>query len=123
MNEVEILKKPVGKSVPLTITNEIKEHIKIFKDNLQIMYNDRTQTSNFDMNTIHIILNVLDDYDRNLLIAYYSIAECNISKLEEVLGVSKQALSRRLKLIEEKIKELNDVPKTIYNQPRSNFDR
>jgi DNA-directed RNA polymerase specialized sigma subunit len=123
MNEVEILKKPVGKSVPLTITKEIREHIKIFKDNLQYMYNDRTLTSNFDMNTIHIILNVLDDYDRNLLIAYYSVAECNISKLEEVLGVSKQALSRRLKLIEEKIKELNDVPKTIYNQPRSNFDR
>lgn len=114
----EILVKPRQKCVPIVITPEIKEQIKIFKDNLIEIRDTPCLSSTFDARTVDIILNELDDYDRNVLIAYYSIADCSYVKLSSLFGISPPVLHRKIKLILNKIKELNDTPKSPNNQPR-----
>ena len=118
----EVYRKKHLKSVPLIITPEIKHHISLFKESLQCMKDNPEESSAFDARTIDIILNELDDYDKNLLIAYYSIADCCYSKLSKLIGISSQVIHRRLKLIHKKIQEINDTPKSTYNQPRCNPD-
>lgn len=116
MNEI-ITKKRI-KCVPIVITPEIKEQIRIFKDNLLEIRVNPEYSSEFDAKTIDIVLNDLDDYDRNVLIAFYSIADCSYVKLSSLFGISPPVLHRKIKLILNKIKELNDTPKSPNNQPR-----
>lgn len=118
MNEILVKKK--RKCVPLVITPEIKDQIRIFKERLIDCGNRPDETSEFDANTIDIVINRLDDYDTNLLIAYYTIGDCSASKLAKIFNTSQPVIRRKITLIHDKIKELNDVPKTANNQPRYN---
>lgn len=114
----ENIKKEGVRSSTLKITPEIKEQIQFFKGNLQYMYDHEECTSEFDAESIDIILNRLDDYDRNMLLAYYSISDCNVTRLSEILCMSKSSVSRRINLIIDKIKKMNNVKRTTYNKPR-----
>lgn len=116
----EILVKEKQKCVPLVITPEIKEQIRIFKERLIDCANRPDETSEFDANTVDIVVNQLDDYDTNLLIAYYTIGDCSATKLARIFGTSQPVIRRKIMLIHDKIKELNNVPKTANNQPRYN---
>ena len=103
---------------PLVITLEVREEIKEFKDRLLDMRNRLDETSDFDVKSIDIIFNELDDYDRNMLFAYYSIGECSPTKLAKYLDVTSQCVRYRITKILNKIKQLNDVPKTAHNHYR-----
>lgn len=111
-----------GKNVPITITPEIRKHIELYKKRLQEMADQPDETSEFDRITIDIIINKLCDYDRNIICAYYTIAECSPTKLARLLGSSQSVISHKVKKIHKLITELNDTPKTHYNNPRECVD-
>lgn len=116
----EVLKKKGVRSGHITITPQTKQQIQLFKDRLIDIANRPDETSEFDVRTVDIIFNELDDYDRNLLIAYYAIADCNTNALAQILCCGPQVVFRRIKMIQNKIRTLNDTPKHPRNQPRTN---
>ena len=116
----EVLKKKGVRSGQITITPETKQQIQTFKDRLIDIASRPDETSEFDVRTVDIIFNELDDYDRNLLIAYYAIADCNTNSLGRILCCGPQVVFRRIKMIQNKIRTLNDTPKHPRNQPRIN---
>lgn len=116
----ETYKKTGKKSVPLVITPEMKAEIKDFKDRLVDAASRPDETSEFDRHSVDIIMNELDDYDRNLLIAYYALTDCNAKRLASILNVTDKTVAFHIKKIMNKIKTLNDTPKTPRNQPRIN---
>lgn len=116
----EILKKKGVRSGPITITPEIREQIREFRDRLIDTGSRPDETSAFDARTIDIIINELDDYDRNMILAYFSVADGSPMLLARLLKVSPPVVIRRMRQITNKIKQLNDTPKTTYNQPRLN---
>lgn len=105
--------------IPLVITPEIKRQIADFKQRLMDIKDHPEESSDYDVRTIDIILNELIDYDRNFIIAYYTIANCNKCELARIMGTSPPVIADRLKNIVKIIHKLNDVPKTPNNQPRS----
>lgn len=111
-----MLKK--GNSKALVITPEVRREIREFRDRLIDIRERPDETSHFDVRTIDIIINELDDYDRNMLLAYYSIGEGRPSVLAKYLNITPQAVILRIDKILNKIKKLNDVPKTTYNSVR-----
>lgn len=109
-------------SSPITITPEIRSSIESFKKRLKEMAEQPDETSAFDARTIDIILNKLDDYDRNIICAYYSIADSSPSKMAKCLGVASSVLTNRISRIKKQIQKLNDIPKSAYNLPRECID-
>lgn len=118
----EIIKKARIKCVPIVITPEIREQIRLFKERLTYLLDHPELSSEFDAKTIDIVLNQLDDYDRNILIAYYELANCSITSLSRIFNISPTVLKRRIKIIHNKIIELNDVPKSSNNKSSCNPD-
>jgi hypothetical protein len=107
-----------ARSKDITITPEVRKAINSFKKRLKEMAKYGDETSAFDVRTIDIILNELDDYDRNILCAYYSIAECRPFKLASYLGINSSIVCHRIKRIHTQIKKLNNVHKSNFNLPR-----
>lgn len=107
-----------GNSKTLVITPEVRREIREFRDRLIDIRERPDETSHFDVRTIDIIINELDDYDRNMLLAYYSIGEGRPSVLAKYLNITPQAVDQRMKKIHTKIRKKNDVPKTNYNSVR-----
>ena len=96
------LKKDKGKFVPITIDRNLQRRIKSFKDRLtQMVEND--EISNSEKEGIYYILNELDTYDLNLLIAYFEY-NCSPSPVAKVLGVQPSVVSSRIKKILNKCK-------------------
>lgn len=118
----EIITKEKIKCVPIVITPEIKEEVRLFKENLEYLRDNPECSSDFDVRTINIILNELDDYDRNILIAFYTLADTRVCNLSRLFNISTSVLSNRINNIMNKIKELNDTPKSPHNKPRGNPD-
>ena len=118
----EIIKKDRCKCLPIVITPEMRAKIKFFKERLTYLLENPTESSEFDAKTIDIVLNQLDDYDRNMLFAYYELADCSVTSLSRIFNISIPVIKRKIKMIHNKIKELNDVPKSTNNKPRCNPD-
>ena len=62
--------KRKNKSMPMTITTEVRAAIESFKNRLIEMAEQPDETSAFDAYSIYLIMNYLDDYERNLLLAF-----------------------------------------------------
>lgn len=107
-----------GKCSPITIDSQVRSKIDSFKNRLMQMAEQPDETSAFDVNSIDIILNRLDDYDRNLLLAYYAVAECSPTKLGMLIGIDKTIVSHRISNLIKKITKMNDAPKSYLNMPR-----
>lgn len=80
------------------------------------------ETSAFDAETIRIILFELPPDESNLILAYYGVCDCHPSALARIIGCAPTYISTKIKKIHEKIKTLNDTPKTHYNLPRECLD-
>lgn len=117
----EIYKKD-GKCLPITIDSTIRSKIDSFRTRLIQMAEQPDETSAFDVTTIDIILNKLDDYDRNLLIAYYAVADCSPTKLGNALGIDRTLIHRKITKIINDIKKLNDTTKSPFNRTRVCYD-
>lgn len=86
------------------------------------MAGEEDETSDFDRTTVDIITNQLDDYDRNILLAYYAVADCSPTKLAKLLGINNSSISHKIKRIIKIIKSKNATPKTAHNHPRKYLD-
>lgn len=111
-----------GKCRPITIDSQVRSKIESFKNRLLQMAEQPDETSAFDARSIDIIINKLDDYDRNLLIAYYAVADCSPTRLGDLIGIDKTMVSQKIKKIINNIKKENDIPKSNLNMPRLRCD-
>jgi hypothetical protein len=111
-----------GKCIPITINDDVRQQIESFKIRLEQMASQPDETSEYDAETIRIILNDLCDYDRNILIAYYGVADCSPTALGKLLGVSCMVITNKIRKLKEKIIKENNVTKSIYNLPRECID-
>lgn len=98
------LKKDKGKSVPIKITSDLQRSIISFKKRL-IEMSENGEVRDIDHKVIRRIINELDDYDANILIAYFDIAECSCSKLAKILGVTPSIVHTRIKNILNRLKQ------------------
>lgn len=117
----EVIRKEGVKSAPLTITDAMKEDIYMFKQNMLYMYDRPELTSEFDCRTIEIVLQELDDYDKNFIIGFYIFSDGNIKQYAKLLSCTERTVSVRVNKILDKIKELNNAVRTDNNKPRINF--
>jgi DNA-directed RNA polymerase sigma subunit (sigma70/sigma32) len=106
------------KPVQLSITPELKSQIMHFRARLEEMVSYPDETSEFDVETVRIILNELDDADRNIILAYYGVVNNSPTTLARLLGTTSQTIISRVRRITTQIKKLNNANKTPYNLPR-----
>ena len=92
------LKKAKGKSFPIPITFETQKRIYSFKNRLNEMAMNKDVDDKY-INMIHYILNELDDYDLNLLIAYYELADGKPSRLSKIFDVDPNNIKSRINKI------------------------
>lgn len=111
-----------GKCIPIVINDDVRKAIKSFAKRLEEMAAQPDETSEFDVETIRIILNDLCDYDRNILLAYYGVANCSPTALGKLLGTSCAVINSKVKKILKKITTLNNADKSRYNLPRECID-
>lgn len=104
------------------IDDSIKTHLNRFKESLIEQMNDPTITSAFDAETIRIILQDLDDAERNLILAHYGVCDGDACETSKVFNCCAATIENRIIKIRNKIILLNDTPKTIYNCPRECSD-
>lgn len=117
--------KPIKRGRPqidINLHPDAKTSVKAFKERIKQMSEQPDETSAFDAETIRIILEELDDTDRNLLIAYYSFANCSATKLGRYLNIGPTTITNRIKSIQNRIKRLNDTVRDPYNRPRVDPD-
>lgn len=89
-----------------------------FRARLEEMTSYPDETSEFDVETVRIILYELDDADRNIILAYYGVVNSSPTTLARLLGTTSQTIISRVRRITTKIKKLNNANKTPYNLPR-----
>lgn len=112
------LSKKGRKPVQLSITPELKSQITHFRARLEEMTSYPDETSEFDVETVRIILYELDDVDRNIILAYYGVANNSPTTLARLLGTTPEIIRLRIRRITIQIKKLNNANKTPYNLPR-----
>lgn len=92
--------KKKGKCVPITIDRETRRRVKSFKDRLReyVLYDE---VSDLHKLVIKVILEELDSYDQNILIAYYDLAGESAYRLAGMLGVGSYVITSRIKKIKQ----------------------
>lgn len=102
MDPVTIIRKPNGKSKAIRIDYSTQTEIKSFKNRyrqiLESDYDDEVRP--IDKITITVILNELDEFDQNILIAFYAIADSSPTKLARVFGVAPSVITSRINKIQ-----------------------
>ena len=96
-------KKPKGKCVPYTIDSTVRNRIKSFRKILQDLV-DYGEATPRQAAAIDVVLNKLDDYDSNLILAYFEYGN-QPSVLSQMLGVSQSVIVTKVKKIKKKILE------------------
>lgn len=87
-------KKPNGKSVSYTINEETRAKIRHMKESIQMNAED-----NPHYKALNDKLNTLDEYDRNLLLAYFAFDK--LADLSKTLGVSPSVILSKIKKIKQ----------------------
>lgn len=103
-DSTDYIKKARGKSIPIRITEDTRKRVRSFRNRLQEM-SDNDEVRDIDKKTISYILSELDDYELNILFAYYDISNCSPTILGKILGVSSSVITNKLKKIHEKIRK------------------
>jgi len=88
-----------GKGKPLIINKEVQSKIQSFQNHLSEMLDDDILPQHKQI--IHFILNELEPYERNILLAYY---EWN-NEAARMLGITTSVLGSWVKKINKKIKD------------------
>ena len=100
---METFKKDKGKSIPYSIDDNVRGRIQSCAGVLKDMQDELPPTSP-QHKAIDIILNQLDAYDRNIIIAFYEYDE-SPTTLGKLLGVSPSVIVARIKRINQTIKK------------------
>lgn len=110
-SSLDIIKKPHGKSNAIIINDEVRRLVKSFKHRLREMADSPdNEVREIDKLSIDVILNDLDEFDQNILIAFYAVANCSPSALGKLLGVKPTVITSRIKKIQ----------KYVHNRVTSN---
>lgn len=94
-----ILKKPNGKSKAIIIDYQTQSTIKSFKERYRELLQSDDEIRDIDKLSIQVILNDLDEFDQNILIAYYAIAGGSAATLARVFGVNSSVITSRVSRI------------------------
>lgn len=102
MDPVTIIRKPNGKSKAIRIDHSTQTAVKSFKNRYrQILESDcDDEVRPIDKITITVILNELDEFDQNILIAFYAIADSSPSRLAKLFGVAPSVITSRINKIQ-----------------------
>lgn len=87
-----------GRCIPIYIDSNVQAEIKKFKDRLVEMA-QYGEVSQIDAKVIDFIMNELDPYDQNILVAYFGLADCSASALAKTFNVRPHVISKRIKKI------------------------
>ena len=90
--------KTKGRCVPIHIDSNVQKQIKKFKERLVEMAK-YDEVRDIDAKVIDFIMNKLDPYDQNILIAYYGIADCSASILGKLFNVRSHVITKRVQKI------------------------
>lgn len=93
---IETLKKSKGKSKPITINSDVRRKIESFKIRLL----DETKADPTTKEAIYFILNELEPYECNILLAYFEWG----NQASKMLGITPMILQSNVKKILNKIK-------------------
>lgn len=97
---MDIIRKPRGKCSAIIINDSVRTAVKNFKLRLQEMSDSPDdECRDIDRHSIKVILNDLDEFDQNILIAFYAIADCSPTILARTLGVEPSVITSRIKKI------------------------
>lgn len=88
-----------GKGKPLTINKEVQSKIQSFQNHLSEMLDDDILLQH--KRIISFILNELEPYERNILLAYYEWD----NEAAKLLGITTSVLGSWVKKINKKIKD------------------
>lgn len=99
MDPVTILKKPNGKSKAIIIDHQTQSIIRSFKERYRELLDTDDEVRDIDKISIQVILNELDEFDQNILIAYFAIADSSPTKLAKVFGVAPSVITNRINKI------------------------
>lgn len=96
---ITVMKKPNGKSKAIIIDYRTQSIIRSFKERYRELLNTDDEVRDIDKITISVILNELDEFDQNILIAYFAIADSSPTKLAKVFGVAPSVITSRINKI------------------------
>lgn len=96
---ITVLKKPSGKSKAIIIDYRTQSIIRSFKERYRELLDTDDEVRDIDKISIQVILNELDEFDQNILIAYFAIADSSPTKLAKVFGVAPSVITSRINKI------------------------
>lgn len=94
-----IIKKQQGKSKAIIIDYQTQSIIRSFKERYRELLDTDDEVRDIDKISIQVILNELDEFDQNILIAYFAIADSSPTKLAKVFGVAPSVITSRINKI------------------------
>lgn len=97
---------------------EIKDQLNEFKNRLLDMASRPDETSEFDAESVRIIMEDLSELDRSLLFTVYGVCDGSYSRASNIWQASPTFVRYRLNRALKYIAEHNDTPRTTYNLPR-----
>lgn len=96
---ITVMKKPSGKSKAIIIDYRTQSIIRSFKERYRELLDTDDEVRDIDKISIRVILNELDEFDQNILIAYFAIADSSPTKLAKVFGVAPSVITSRINKI------------------------
>lgn len=131
---MDIIRKDKGKCSAIIINEAVQREVHNFKIRLKEMAESPDDECRpIDKFSIQVILNELDEFDQNIIIAFYSVADCNCTILSKTLGVYSWIIRTRInkiqtyvrnratQLADEYLKSNNDsVHSGIHSRPIRN---
>ena len=96
---MDIIKKSKGKSSTIIIDDQVRKEIKSVKKRYEELLDTNDEIRDIDKISISVILNELDEFDQNILISYFTIANSSPSILAKMLGVSSSVITSRVNKI------------------------
>jgi hypothetical protein len=106
---ITVLKKPNGKSKAIIIDYQTQSIIKSFKERYRELLNTDDEIRPIDKITISVVLNELDEFDQNILIAFYALADSSPTKLGKVMGVAPSVITNRINKIIKYVRNRSSV--------------
>lgn len=101
---MDIIRKSNGKSSTIIIDDQVRKEIKSVKKRYEELLNTDDEIRDIDKISISIILNELDEFDQNILIAFFTIADSSPSLLAKMFGVSPSVITSRVNKIIKNVK-------------------
>lgn len=110
---MDIIRKDKGKCSAIIINEAVQRAVHSFKVRLKEMAESPDdECRDIDKLSIQVILNELDEFDQNILIAFHGLANCSPTTLGRTLGVEGGVIRSRIvkirKYVRDRVNELSE---------------